>query len=122
VGSLIEAQRRLRQVGHAIRVGNVQIVNVLWRIHHLGNRGGFAERPDHLVVIVVPDQDQRIAFPSEFHRLYVYLCDQRAGRIDHPQFAQLAGFADLWSDAVRAVNHALPGWYFFHAVDKNRAL
>ena len=122
MAGFIQAQSRLRQVGHAVRIGHVQIIHVLGCIHHLGHQRSFAQRADDLVMIAVADQDQRIAFAGELHRLDVDLGHQRAGRVNHPQLAQLAGLPHLGRDAVGAVNHPLAGRNFVHAVDKNGAL
>ncbi len=95
VRGLVQAQRGLRQIGDAIRIGHVQVVHVFGRIHHLRHQRSFAQRADDFVVIAMSDQDERIAFAGKLHRLDVDLGHQRTGRVDHAQLAQLAGLRAL---------------------------
>ena len=73
-------------------------------------------------MIVVADQDQRIAFLGKLHRFHMHLGDQRAGGVDHAQAAPGAVLADLGRNSVGAVDHALAVGNFVLAVDEDRAL
>ena len=110
------------EIRYAIRIGHVQIVYIVRRVDHLRDQRRFAQCADHFIVIAMADEDQRVAFTRELYRFHVNFGDQRTGRVDNPQLAQLAVLANFGRNAVCAVNHALAGGNFVHAVDKNGAL
>src|SRR5262249_8842742 len=86
----------------------------------LSDSGCFAQGPDHLVVVAVADQDQRIPFLGKFDSLHVDLCDKRACSIDDAQLAQMAPLPNFRRDAVSAINHSLALGNFLDTVDENR--
>ena len=122
--SLVSSRLSVVCVRYATRfgIGHVNDFNLFRRSHDLRHQWRFAQRANDFVVIAMANQDQRIAFLGELHRLHVNLGDQRTGRINDAQLALLAVLADLGRNAVRAVNHALAVGHLVHAVDKNRAL
>ena len=100
----------------------MQVVDVFGRIDHLRYQRGLAQRADDFIVIAMSNQDERITFAGKLDRFHVNLGHQRTGCVDHAQLAQLALLANLGSDSVRAVDHALAGRNLLYAVDKDGAL
>ena len=73
-------------------------------------------------MIAVANQNQRVAFARELYRLHVDLGHQRAGRVNHPQLAQLARLTHFGRDAMGAVDDPLAGRDLLDAVHENGAL
>ena len=73
-------------------------------------------------MVAVADEDERIAFARKLDGFDVDLGDQRAGGINHPQLAQLAGVAHFRRNPMRAVDDALAGRNLLDAVHKDGAL
>ena len=122
VPRLIQTERGLRQISNPIRIRQSHRIDFRRRADNLRHRRSLAQRANHLIVIAMPDQDQRIPFLGKFHRLHMHLGDQRTRSINHPQLPQLAGIAHFRRNSMRAINHALALGHFVDAVDKNRAL
>ena len=89
---------------------------------HLRHLGSLAQRAHNLIVIQVPDQDQRVAVLGKADRLHVHLGHQRTGRVDHPQQPQLGSLPHRRRNAVSAVDHALAVRHLVHVVHKDGAL
>src|SRR5437762_1111305 len=82
----------------------------------------FRARADDLVVILVADQDDRVALARVANRLEVHLGHERARRVDHPQAAALGLPAHLRRDAVGAEDHGRAVGHLVELVDEDRAL
>ena len=122
VARLIQAERGLRQVRDPVRVGQRHRRHFRRRPDYLCHRRCLAQRANHFVMIAMANQNQRIAFLGELHRLHMHLGDQRTRSIDHPQLPQFAVLAHFRRNAVGAVDDALALRHFIHAIDKDRAL
>ena len=114
-------KRRLRQIGHAVGVGNFERLNLGHIRDHLGHIRRLAQRALDFVVIAVADQHQRIALLGKLHRLDVHLRHQRAGRVNHLQAAPLAALAHRRRNPVRGVNHALSVGHIVDLMNEDRA-
>ena len=115
-------KRGLRQIGHAIRIGNLKRGDFRHIRNHLRHIRRFAQRALNLVVVAMPNQHQRITLLGELDRLDVDLRDQRAGRVDHLQTAPFAPLAHRRRNSVRGVDYTLPIRHVVDLVDKDRAL
>ena len=83
VPRLVQAQRRLGEIGNPFRICDFEGSDFLYGRDHLGDLRSFAQGAFDLVVVPVADQHQRIALSGELDRLHVDLGDQRAGGVDH---------------------------------------
>ena len=97
----VHCERGLRDVGDALRVLDLEAVDVLGALHEHDPLGRLAHRAFDLLVTVVADEHDRVALLREAHRLAVHLRDQRAGRVDRVQAALARARAHARSDAVR---------------------
>ena len=122
VFGFVEAECGLREIGDAIGIGNGERLDLLGIADDLSNQRSFAEGADDFVVIVVTDEDQRIAFFGELDGFDVNLGDQRAGGVDDAQAAPGAVFANFGRNAVSAVDDALAVGNFIFAIDEDGAL
>ena len=93
---VVHAQRRLRQVGHAGRrpAGRGAPTSAASCTRRMCCRR-LAHRAEHLVVALMADQDDGVAFPGEADRLEMDLGDQRAGGVDGAQAAAAAAAARM---------------------------
>ena len=87
---IVDAERRLRQIGDLALVGNFERRHVLGRLDQHDRLGRLAHRADHFVVPLVADQQDRVARFGVLDRFQVDLGHQRAGGVDRPQLP-LAG-------------------------------
>ena len=110
VPRLVQRQRRLRQVGHLVRVRHHQRLNLFHRRNHLGHIRRLALRPLDLFMVAMPHQHQRIPLLGELDRLNMHLGHQRTGRVDHLQPALLRALPHRRRNPMRRVDHprALP--------------
>src|ERR1700733_8235931 len=104
ISRFIEAQGGLGKVGNPFRIWDLQGCHFFHRGNHLSHLGSFAEGTLNLIMIAMPDQHQRIAATGKLDRLYVDLCHQRAGSVDHFEFAGLATCPHRRGNPVSAVN------------------
>src|SRR6185312_13264369 len=121
VFGFIEAERRLRQICYVRGVWNVQRIHVFDRLHQHHLRGRFAERADDFVMVLVADQDDRVAFARELDGFEMHLRDQRTGRVDDGEAPFLALLANFRGNAVRAEDGAGAGRDFLKLFHKYRA-
>ena len=122
VAGLVQAQRGLGQIGDPGGIGHGHRGDFRRRTDDLRHRRSLSQRADHLIVIAVANQDQRIAFPGELHCLDVDLGDQRAGGVNDAKLPQLAVLAHFGRHAVGAVDNPLTLGNFVHVVHENGAL
>ena len=90
VARLVERERGLGEIGHAVGVGHLEGRDLSDIRDHLGRLRRFAQRAFDLVVVAVADQHQRVALLGELDGLDVDLGDQRAGGVNHLQIAAFA--------------------------------
>src|SRR5215471_12282860 len=122
VARFIKAEGRLGQVRDAVGIGDRNRLDFRGRTDNLCHSRRLAQRTDDLIMIAVPDQDQRISLLGKLDRLDVHLCDQRAGGVDHAELANFAARADFGRNAVGAVNDAFAFGDLVDAVDEDRTL
>jgi len=60
VAGVVHRQRRLGEVGDLVGIGHRQPLDLLRAVHHHDALGCLAQRADHLVVVLVADQDDRV--------------------------------------------------------------
>ena len=119
---LFQAQRGLGGKGHALGIGDGQLLDFLRAADHLGDGGSFAQGADHLIMITVADEDDAVIIFGEAHCFHVYLGHQRTGGVNHPQAAPFARLPHLRRDPVGAVDNPFALGNLFHVVNENRAL
>ena len=66
---LVDAQGRLRDVGDALRVRDLERVDVLLALHEHDVIGRLAHRALDLLVALVADHHDRVVLGGELHRL-----------------------------------------------------
>src|SRR5712692_3973718 len=119
VFGFVEAQSRLGDIGHTVRIGHHQGLNFLRVADHLGHERGLTQGPDDLIMVTVADQDDGIAFLGVLNSLHVDLGDQGTGGIHYAEVAFLAGLPYFGRDTMGAVDDALSIRDFFHAIHEN---
>ena len=108
---LVDRERRLRDQGDVVGVGQFERVDVGDGLDQDDVVGRLARGALDLLVALVADQDDRVAVLGELARLDVDLGHQRTGRVDRPQVARGRVRVDAGSDAVsreddqRALGH-----------------
>jgi len=115
-------ERGLRQISHAIGIGNDQISYFLHGRNHLRYIRRLTLRTLNLIVIAMADQDQRVPLLGELDRLHVNLRHQRAGCIDDLQAAFLCTLANRGRDTVGRVDHSRAFRNLVQLIDEDRAL
>jgi hypothetical protein len=73
-------------------------------------------------VVVVTDQDQRVAIPSKTNGFDVNLGYQRTRRVNNPKSPPLTGLTHLRSHAVSGVNDTFTLGDLIDAIHKDRTL
>src|SRR3989441_9621776 len=81
-----------------------------------------AERPDHLVVVLVADENDRVVLARVADRLEVHLGHERARRIDNPEAPLHRLLAHLRRDPVRAEDHGRVVRHLVQLVHEDGAL
>ena len=81
----IQTQSRLGDIGNPLRIFHFQAVDIGFGRHQDGGFGRFTQRADHLVMILMPDQDDGVALLGELDRFQMDLGHQRAGGVDDVQ-------------------------------------
>ena len=99
-GRLVDRQRRLREVGDALGVLDLERVDVGLGLDEHDRAGHLAHRALDLLVAGVADEHDRVAVGGELDRLAVDLGHERAGRVDRPQAALGGVGVDRRRDAV----------------------
>src|SRR5205823_11429464 len=89
--------------------------------HHLSYQRRLAQRADDFIVIAMADENDGIGLAGVLDRFNVDFSNQRAGGINHAKIAFLAGLANLWRNAVGAVDDALTWGDLFHAIYEHRS-
>ena len=79
----VQTEGGLREIGNPFRIRYFEGGHFFYGGDYLGHFRSFAQSAFYLVMVPVPDEDQRIPLAGELHRLHVDLCHQRAGGIDH---------------------------------------
>ncbi len=111
----VDAQGRLRDVGEALRVGDLECIDVLLALHEHDVVGRLAHRALDLLVALVADHHDRVVLGGELLRLDVDLGDQRTGRVDHVELARGGVLVHARRDAMgredgrRALGHLALG-------------
>ena len=121
VARFVQAEGGLGEVSHARRVRKLQPVDILQGFHQVAAVRHFAQRADHLIVVLVPDEHDAVAVAREPHRLQVHLGDQRAGGVDHIQPPLLGLPSHRWRHAVRAEDGPRPLGHFVQLLDEDGA-
>ena len=122
VAGLVQAQRGLGQISHAVGVGHLELGNLGDVRNHLGGLGRLAQRALNLVVVAVPDEHQRVALLGELDGLDVDLGHQRTGGVDDAEAAALAQLAHRGRDAMGRIDDSLAVGHIVDFMNKNRAL
>src|SRR4029077_15665932 len=89
----IDRERRLRDVGDALGIVDLELVDVPLALHEHDPLGRLAHRAFALLVAVVTDEHDRVAVLGEAHRLAMDLRDEWTGRVDRVQAAYLRALA-----------------------------
>ena len=97
---VVEAQRRLREVGQLIVGVEGQVGHITGRLDDGDRVGRFAHGAHDFIVPFVPDEQDVVPLLGVADRLHVHLGDQRAGGVDHAEVTPLRLAADLGADAV----------------------
>src|SRR4051794_24336743 len=121
VACLVQAECGLGEIGHAVRIGHRNRLDLGRRPYDLCHHRRLAHGADHFIMIAMSNEDQGITFAGEFHRFHVNLCDQWTGGVDYPQLPQFAFLPHFRRNSVGAVNYALTLWNLADAVDENSA-
>ena len=118
---LVHAEGRLRQVGDALGVVELERVDVLLGLDEDEVAGRLAHRALDLLVALVADQHDRVALGGELLRLDVHLGHERAGGVDRLQPARLGVRVHRRRDAVRGEDHGLALGHLGLLLDEDRA-
>src|SRR5579885_2044742 len=119
VFGFIQTERRLRDKRNTRGIADLQAIDVLHGRYQYGRLRRLAQRADDLVVVLMPDQNDRVALFGEFDRLQMNLGDQRAGGVDHLQPPLLGLSAHRRRHAVGAENHPRAFGNLVQLLDKN---
>ncbi len=119
---VVDAQRRLRDVGDLARVLDAQAVDVLDRGDEMDAAVDTAARALDFGMTLMTDQDDLAARAVVLLRLLVDLRDERARRVDHGQRAPRCLVGDLLRDPVRAEHGDRAVGDLVELVDEARAL
>src|SRR5579871_4471784 len=122
VARFVEAERGLREISHAVRIGNLQSLNFRSTGNNLGHIWSFAQCALDFIVITVTDQDEGISLFRELDGLDMNLGDERARGVNHLEPTSFAAITNSRRNAVCAVNHALPVWNVIDLMNEDRAL
>ncbi len=118
---LVDRQRRLRDVGELLGIGDLERVDVGLGLHEHDVLGGLAHRALDLLVAVVADEDDGVALGGELERLAVDLGHQRAGGVDRAQPAAVGLGVDRRRHAVGAEDgHRALGDRVVELLDEDR--
>jgi hypothetical protein len=98
---LIDRQGRLRDVGDACRVLDLEAVDVVLGLDQDDVVGRLPHRALDLLVAFVADEHDRVALGGESLRLDVNLRDERTCRVDRAQSARERVRVDAWGDPMR---------------------
>jgi hypothetical protein len=79
--------------------------NVRGTLHHLDRVGRLAAGADHLLMVLMPDQQDLVALAGVADRLGMHLGDERAGRVHRGQVAAAGLLADRRTHSVGAEDH-----------------
>ena len=85
---VIDTQGRLSEIGDFSGVGDLEPLDVLGGLDQDHPVGGLAHGADDLVVPLVADQDDGVAFAGVLDRFEVDLGDERAGGVDGEEAAR----------------------------------
>ncbi len=83
----VDRERRLGDVGDALGVGDLELLDVVLALDEHDLVGGLAHRAFDLLVPVVADEHDRVALLGEAHGLAMDLGHERAGGVDRLQAA-----------------------------------
>src|SRR6202162_2228270 len=119
---VVEGERGLCQVRDLVRVGDLDRLGLFLAADETNGAGRLSERADRLVMVLVPDQDDRVALPGVVDRFQVDLGHQRAGRVDRAQALLPGRFPHGRGDAVRRVDEPGPVGHFIGLLDEHGAL
>jgi len=122
VARVVDRKGRLRQVRDAVRIGNGDLLGVFARLDEADGLGRLAERADGLVVVVVADEDDRVALAGVVDRFQVHLRHERAGRVDRAEVLLRGHLADGGRDAVGRENERRVVGDLVHLFDEAGAL
>src|SRR5262249_20359962 len=101
---------------------DLQSLCFLHRIDNHDPAGGLAERADHLIVVRVAHEDDGATLLRVTNGLEVDLCDEGAGRVDHPEVSDRRSFTNGRGYAVSAEDACRPLGYLVELVHEDRAL
>ena len=118
---VVDAERRLREVGHLAFVGHFERGHVFGRLDQDDRLGRLAHRADHFVVPFVADEQDRVAGLGVLDRLQVDLGHERAGGVDRPQVPLAGHAADFRRNAVGGEQQRRPARHVGQVVDKRHA-
>ena len=119
---VVDAQRRLRDVGDRLVGVEVELLDVAFVLHQEHRPRNLAHRAFDLRVAGVPDQDQRAPLRDVALALVMHLGDQRTRRIEYRQIAPGGLALDLFRHAVGAEHRHRSRRNLLEAFDESRAL
>ena len=118
---LVDRERRLRDEGDVLGVGELERVDVLLGLDEHDPVGRLAHRALDLLVAVVADEHDRVAGGGEAARLDVHLRHERAGRVDRLQAPRPRVLVHARRHAVRGEDGDRALGDLGLAVDEDRA-
>src|SRR5256885_4296730 len=98
---LVDGQRRLCDVGHSLRILDLELLGVGHRLDEDDRIRGLAHRSLDLLVARVPDEDDRVARGGVSLRLRVHLRHEWTGSVDRSQRSRVSAGANGGGEAPR---------------------
>src|SRR6266498_4640889 len=108
--SIEKAESGLSQIGNARRIENFELIYVFNSFNDFDCARGLSRRSDHLVMILMPYQDDCVPLFGIFNGFVVHLRHQGAGCINHVQAAGRSDGADFRRNTVSAEDDTASGW------------
>jgi hypothetical protein len=121
VVGLVDGEGRLREVGHAVGILDLEPSHVGLVGHDPRALRGLPDGAVDLLVALVADEHDRVAVAREAARLGVDLAHERAGGVDDVEIAGGGGRADGGGDAVGGEHERGAGRYLVDLLDEHRA-
>ncbi len=119
--SVVERMRGLGEKREAIGIRNDKLIHFFDAADDDGLIGRFARGTDDFLVVAVSDQEQGAAFAREFQGFQMNFGYQRAGGVNHTQFAFLRFGAHARRHAVGAEDEDRAYRNFVDGLDENSA-
>ncbi len=118
---VVDAQRRLRDVGDRRVSGDVERIDVFFGLHQRDRLGNLAHGAFDLGVAGMADENEPASLGHVALALVVHLGDQRAGGVEHRQLARGSLFLDALGHAMGAEDGDRVRRNFGEILDEMRA-